>query len=191
MLGHTRFCKQNTPWRNFSFFRALRPCDQDSPISVWKPSLRSMAVLSSRAQERRSREIRARSARERAAKPLEKLLPPQSPRGFSALARLYCLARPTKTAMLRRLMETSLPHSSVRVPMNGEQQREIQLPIHSFIGKENTPFWGKKHFRIPDHSCGWSKLKKKPEFSKDKQEFNRRRAMHVKTGSGVKTRCKF
>ena len=49
-------------------------------------SLRSMAVLSSRAQERRSREIR-----------------PQSPRGFSALARLYYLARPTKTAMLRRL----------------------------------------------------------------------------------------
>ena len=35
-------------------------------------SLRSMAVLSSRAHERRSREIRARSARERAAKPREK-----------------------------------------------------------------------------------------------------------------------
>ena len=49
-----------------------------------------MAVLSSRAQERRSREK-------------NKLLPPQSPRGFSALARLYYLARPTKTAMLRRL----------------------------------------------------------------------------------------
>ena len=32
-----------------------------------------------------------------------KLLPPQSPRGFSALASLYYLARPTKTAMLRRL----------------------------------------------------------------------------------------
>ena len=32
-----------------------------------------------------------------------KLLPPQSPRGFSVLARLYYLARPTKTAMLRRL----------------------------------------------------------------------------------------
>ena len=31
-----------------------------------------MAVLSSRAQERRSREVRARSARERAAKPREK-----------------------------------------------------------------------------------------------------------------------
>ena len=62
-------------------------------------SLRSMAVLSSRAQERRSREIRARSARERA----EKMLPPQSLRGFSTVARLYYLARPTKTAMLRRL----------------------------------------------------------------------------------------
>ena len=35
-------------------------------------SLRGMAVLSSRAQERRSREICARSARERAAKPREK-----------------------------------------------------------------------------------------------------------------------
>ena len=31
------------------------------------------------------------------------LLPPQSPRGFSALARLYYLARPTKTAMLHSL----------------------------------------------------------------------------------------
>ena len=62
-------------------------------------SLRSMAVLSSRAQERRSREIRARSARERA----EKMLPPRSLRGFSTVARLYYLVRPTKTAMLRRL----------------------------------------------------------------------------------------
>ena len=32
------------------------------------------------------------------------MLPPQSPRGFSALARLYYLARPTKTAKLRRLL---------------------------------------------------------------------------------------
>ena len=54
-------------------------------------SLRSMAVLSIRAQERRSREKN------------KELLPPQSPRGLSALARLYYLARPTKTAMLRRL----------------------------------------------------------------------------------------
>ena len=52
-------------------------------------SMRSMAVLSSRAHERRSREIRA--------------LPPQPPRGFSGLAHLYYLARPTKTAMLRTL----------------------------------------------------------------------------------------
>ena len=51
-----------------------------------------MAVLLSRAQERRSREKN------------KNLLPPQSPRGFSALARLYYLARPTKTAMLRRLL---------------------------------------------------------------------------------------
>ena len=58
-----------------------------------------MAVLSSRAQERRSREIRARSREKN-----KKLLPPQSPRGFSALARLYYLTRPTKTAMLRRLL---------------------------------------------------------------------------------------
>ena len=46
-------------------------------IGKWKnvveTSLRSMAVLLSRAQERRSREIRARSARERAAKPREKV----------------------------------------------------------------------------------------------------------------------
>ena len=34
---------------------------------------------------------------------VKKLLPPQSPRGFSALARLYYLARPTKIAMLRKL----------------------------------------------------------------------------------------
>ena len=38
-----------------------------------------------------------------------KLLPPQSPRGLSALARLYYLARPTKTAMLRRLLRSLSP----------------------------------------------------------------------------------
>ena len=37
-----------------------------------------------------------------------KLLPPQSPRGFSALARLYYLARRTKTTMLRRLVVSQL-----------------------------------------------------------------------------------
>ena len=39
----------------------------------------------------------------------KKLLQPQSPRGFSALARLYYLARPTQTAMLRRLFNDRLP----------------------------------------------------------------------------------
>ena len=79
--------------------------------SSFQPSLRSMAVLSSRAQERRGREIRARS-----------WLPPQSPRGFSALARLYYLARPTKTAMLRRLISalslgTRLRRPGVGIPI--------------------------------------------------------------------------
>ena len=49
-----------------------------------------MAVLSSRAYER------------------------QSPRGFSALARLYYLARPTKTAMLRRLPSVESLWSSLQ-----------------------------------------------------------------------------
>ena len=44
------------------------------------------------------------SENERRSREKNKLLPPQSPRGFSALARLYYLARPTKTAMLRRLV---------------------------------------------------------------------------------------
>ena len=41
-----------------------------------------------------------------AARKIFKWLLPQSPCGFSALARLYYLARPTKTAMLRRLALT-------------------------------------------------------------------------------------
>ena len=54
--------------------------------------------------EAAGREIRAR---ERA---------PQSPRGFSALARLYYLARPTKTAMLRRLWLSNkcLPRGNIK-----------------------------------------------------------------------------
>ena len=46
---------------------------------------------------------RARTSGEAARKMKTKLLPPQSPLGFSALARLCYLARPTKTAVLRRL----------------------------------------------------------------------------------------
>ena len=50
-----------------------------------------------------SREARENERRSRE-KNKNKLLPLQSPRGFSALARLYYLVRPTKTAMLRRLL---------------------------------------------------------------------------------------
>ena len=53
----------------------LEQRQNNKPITaaLWMAdSLRSMAVLSSRAQERRSRVIRARSAREGAAKPREK-----------------------------------------------------------------------------------------------------------------------
>ena len=68
-------------------------------------SLRSMAVLSSRAQER-------------------------LPRAFSALARLYYLVRPTKTAMLRRLRHLWNPDPSnlrcgIRTP--GALESGIQL----------------------------------------------------------------
>ena len=70
--------------------------------------------------------------------------------------------------------------------------REMQLRVHSFIRKENTPFWREKHLRIPDHLCGWLKLEEEPEVSRNNQEFNHQRAMHVKKrSSGVKTRCKF
>ena len=46
-----------------------------------------------------------------------KLLPPQSPRGFSALARLYYLERPAKTAMLRRLASAMLELMQVSTSM--------------------------------------------------------------------------
>ena len=66
-----------------------------------------------RENERRSRE--------------KKLLPPQSPRGFSALARLYYLARPTKTAMLRRLAtRQNTRHASAR-------GREGSLELYSIL----------------------------------------------------------
>ena len=61
-----------------------------------------------RENERRSREKKSwRTDRlKKAPRPCRrffKLFPPQSSRGFSALAGLYYLARPTKTAMRRRL----------------------------------------------------------------------------------------
>ena len=63
-------------------------------------SLRSMAVLSSRAQERRSREIRARSARERAAKPPEKEKPPARIRGVFDCRPLHLILTPGVTTCL-------------------------------------------------------------------------------------------
>ena len=57
---------------------------------------RTSGVAAKFAREARENERRSRE------KKVFQLLPPQSPRGFSALARLYYLA--TKTAMLRRLM---------------------------------------------------------------------------------------
>ena len=80
-------------------------------------SLRSMAVLSSRAQERRRHEKFAREARD----------PPQSPRGFSALARLYYLVRPTKTAMLRRLMDEKIKTWTLRFPATDNPNMEKAL----------------------------------------------------------------
>ena len=57
---------------------------------------RTRGVAEKFAREARENERRSREKKK------NQLLPPQSPRGFSALARLYYLA--TKTAMLRRLL---------------------------------------------------------------------------------------
>ena len=62
---------------------------------------RRSSVAAKFAREARENE---RQSREKNKNRFSKLLPPQSPRDFSALARLYYLARPTKTAMLRRLI---------------------------------------------------------------------------------------
>ena len=58
---------------------------------------------------------------------LRKLLPPQSPRGFSALARLYYLVRPTKTAMLRRLMDEKIKTWTLRFPATDNPNMEKAL----------------------------------------------------------------
>ena len=59
-----------------------------------------MAVLSSRAHERRSREIRARSARERAAKPREKEKPPARIRGVFDCHPHHLILKPRVTTCL-------------------------------------------------------------------------------------------
>ena len=86
-----------------------------------------------------------------------KLLQPQSPRGFSALARLYYLARPTKTAMLRRLhgnwfSSLELDASGAKSPWRSEEilrKSKIKMPCDKkkYV---NLHFWrltvdGKKY----------------------------------------------
>ena len=61
----------------------------------YRISLRSMAVLSEARLSYKAAKTRANDRRSSS----------QSPRGFSALARLYCFARPNKTKMLRRLLQ--------------------------------------------------------------------------------------
>ena len=67
-----------------------------------------------------AREVRENERRSREKN--KKLLPPQSPRGFSALARLYYLARPPKTAMLRRLHK-------MRTPAENKHDRMVAADI--------------------------------------------------------------
>ena len=88
---------------------------------------------------------------------------------------------------------------------NGNQSTTQHVPStndHEWHAKEgdSTPdsfvYWKGKHTFLERKAikntwpfCGWLKLKKKPEFSKNKQEFNNWIAWTG--GSGVKTRCKF
>ena len=111
-----------------------------------------MAVLLSRAHERRSREIRARTSCEAARKiktgytdswRFLKLLPPQSPCNFYALARLYYLARPTKTAMLRRLFALKNTPALQTI-----QNRAVKQPTFSviIISTQFVPVKGRVQF---------------------------------------------
>ena len=69
------------------FQRKMGECCE-SKVCHWKREIEKAKVASLLLNEVREKQVL-------------QLLPPQSPRGFSALARLYYLA--TKTAMLRRL----------------------------------------------------------------------------------------
>ena len=89
-LGKSTFqLKTNKPRGNFP--EVGSPSDSEASPGSLQVAYVGKEVFSFPSHKWRSREIRA------------KLLPPQSPDGFSALALLYYLARPTKTAMLRRL----------------------------------------------------------------------------------------
>ena len=83
----------------------------------------------------------AREARENERQSREKkLLPPQSPRGFCALARLYYLARPTKTAMLRRL---ALPkkHNTATQPARARTQTCSLIRFQFWLKSKGTLSW--------------------------------------------------
>ena len=106
------------------------------------PSLRSMAVLSSRAQEWCSRE-----------KNNFKLLPPQSPRGFFALARLYYLARPTKTAMLRRLRYSK---KSLRGSHHVSLCKRFSLSINLILERKVKTVYSTAHKMVIDRPMDYT-----------------------------------
>lgn len=85
-----------------------------------------------------------------AARKIIKLLPPQSHCSFSALARLYYLGRPTKTAMLRRLKlpnnaqltERCVLHKALLQVIWWATSNNIHWPLHgpmSMHSQRNEP----------------------------------------------------
>ena len=104
----------NKLWRQLCFYKLGKGANRRECVKqkIMEHSVKRVACVAWRfcRAGRRSgvapkfaREARENERRSREKNKSFKLLPPQSPRGFSALARLYYLARPTKTAMLRRL----------------------------------------------------------------------------------------
>ena len=75
-----------------------------------------------------SRAKRARTSGEAARKIKTKLLPLPTPHGFSALARLYYLVRPIKTAMLRRLLFSPCRYLHVSYTVKPESRHLRDLP---------------------------------------------------------------
>ena len=67
-----------------------------------------------------------------------KLLPPQSSRGFSVLARLYYLARPTKTAMLRRLTKDWIKNPASYFVWGFIRVSSVRLPYYRKLRPVNA-----------------------------------------------------
>ena len=90
---------------------------------------------------------------EQAAKPQEtntcffKLLPPQSPRGCSTLACLYYLVRPTKTAILCRLVVNWWRQKNCKYLFSDEsgQVRGHLIHFRHQIGMETFSVFGKAY----------------------------------------------